>query len=179
MIKLILILVLTLSFNVFSKEDKKIESKESIISHIISSSNKKGVDPALSLAVATVESNFNPKAIRYEPKYATYSVGIFQLFYPTAKAMGFVGDIKKLQSPKVNIALGIEHLSMCYDPSKTIAQMACCYNAGVNVKESVCLKNKGIKKYVAKISKQYEIWYAILMYRLPFMDAHNDLVTLI
>lgn len=125
---------------------------------IRSFAESKGVEPALVLAFAQVESDFNPKAIRFEEKFKTYSVGMFQLFYPTAKALGFKGTLNGLMDPKVNAELAVTHIKMCLNRFTTPDYVACCYNAGVAVKTSVCQNNAHVKTYVNKILKARKSW---------------------
>jgi soluble lytic murein transglycosylase-like protein len=122
------------------------------------SAKQRGLDPALVMAFAEVESDFNPKAIRFEPKFQTYSVGMFQLFYPTAKMLGFKGTIKGLMDPKVNTELALIHIKQCTDRFESVSYIACCYNAGVAVKTSVCQNNEGVKNYIQKILKARKRW---------------------
>lgn len=127
-------------------------------SEIKSFAESKGIEPALVMAFAQVESDFNPKAIRFEPKFKTYSVGMFQLFYPTAKSLGFKGTIQGLMNPKVNTELALEHIKLCYERFSSPAHVACCYNAGVAVKVSVCQNNQHVKKYIDKILSARKSW---------------------
>lgn len=117
-----------------------------------------GVEPALVMAFAEVESDFNPKAIRFEPKFKTYSVGMFQLFYPTARNLGFKGGIKGLMDPKVNTQLAIIHIKQCAERFSAPGYIACCYNAGVAVRTSVCQNNENVKTYVKKILAARKSW---------------------
>lgn len=52
---------------------------------------------ALALAIAEVESTFNPDAIREERHKNTVSVGLFQMFLPTAKDMGLQKETDELK----------------------------------------------------------------------------------
>jgi len=117
-----------------------------------------GVNPALVLAFAEIESNFNPTAIRFEPKFKTYSVGLFQIFYPTARNMGFRGSIQNLMDPKVNTHLAVKHIKECAERFSSYASIACCYNAGVAVKTSVCKNNKKVRTYITKVLTSQKKW---------------------
>lgn len=135
-------------------EDVRLE----IIKSIETAAQKANVDTDLALAIAQHESDFNPRAMTYEPKYKTYSVGLFQMLLPTARAMGFHGPVKELQRPEVNIRLGIQHLSECTDRfGESVDEIACCHNAGTAVKVSHC-KKKGIRDYVNRVMIVYRSW---------------------
>ena len=116
------------------------------------------INPSLMLAFAEVESNFNPKAIRFEPKFKTYSVGLFQIFYPTAQSMGFKGSIKNLMDPEINIAFAAKHIKECKNRFSSLQTIACCYNAGVAVKTSVCRNNLKVRTYVKKVMSSQKRW---------------------
>jgi soluble lytic murein transglycosylase-like protein len=132
-------------------------SKFDIIEAIRNIAKINNVNEVLALSIAEVESSFNPKALRYEPKFKTYSVGLFQIFVPTSRTLGFTGTHLELQEPKINIELGIKHLRICTDRFKdNIARIACCHNAGSAVKESVCQNNAHVKEYVRKVLYAYE-----------------------
>ena len=123
---------------------------------IITQSQKAGVDPALALAIVRVESSFNPAVVRFEPRFNTYSAGLFQVFLPTAKSLGFNGSLKELLTPGVNIFYGLKYLKLCRDRfGNNIELNACCYNAGVAVRESVCVNNVGVREYVAGVVNAY------------------------
>jgi soluble lytic murein transglycosylase-like protein len=128
------------------------------VENIRTSALMNGVDPSLVLAFAEVESNFNPKALRFEPKFKTYSVGLFQIFYPTAKTMGFRGTVQNLMDPKKNTEIAIKHIKACAERFSTYSNIACCYNAGASVKISVCKNNKKIKTYVQKVLESQKKW---------------------
>jgi soluble lytic murein transglycosylase-like protein len=81
-----------------------------------------GVDPALVKAHAAVESNFNPRAYRYEAPRPTLpagdaSHGLMQLLYSTALHLGYQGarpttpdqqNLTGLYAPQANIQLGAQ-----------------------------------------------------------------------
>jgi soluble lytic murein transglycosylase-like protein len=116
------------------------------------------VSPSLMLAFAEIESNFNPNAIRFEPKFKTYSVGLFQIFYPTARSMGFKGNIKKLMSPEINTKFAAKHIKECTIRFSSLPAIACCYNAGTAVKSSVCRNNLKVRAYVNKVMSSQKKW---------------------
>jgi soluble lytic murein transglycosylase-like protein len=131
-------------------------SKFDIIDAIRKIAKINEVNETLAISIAEVESGFNPQALRYEPKFKTYSVGLFQIFVPTSRALGFRGSHTDLQQPRINIELGIKHLRICTDRFKAnVARIACCHNAGFAVKESVCQNNVHVKEYVRKVLYTY------------------------
>ena len=133
--------------------------KLSIIEMIRSQALENKVNVNLALAIADVESKFNPEAKKFESKFNTYSVGIFQIFIPTSRSLGFSGYWKDLLSPKINIELGIKHLRICTERFREdIKLVACCHNAGFAVKESVCKNNANVKDYVNKVLTAYKVW---------------------
>jgi soluble lytic murein transglycosylase-like protein len=66
------------------------------------------VPPALALAVARVESNFEPRAVS-----PTGAKGVMQLMPKTARDVFGVGE-DELWNPRLNIQLGIDYLSQLY-----------------------------------------------------------------
>jgi soluble lytic murein transglycosylase-like protein len=133
--------------------------KISIIEMIRNQAQKNDVNVNLALAIADVESKFNPDAKKFESKFNTYSIGIFQIFIPTSRALGFSGYWQDLFRPKINIELGIKHLRICTERFKeNIELIACCHNAGFAVKESVCKNNPNVKEYVSKVLTAYKMW---------------------
>lgn len=134
-------------------------SRESIVKMISDTAPAYNIDPDLALAIAEVESSFNPNVSLYEPAYNTYSIGLFQMFIPTARAYGFKGTVQKLKDPKTNIRLGLVHLNKCIARFGQVVEMvACCHNAGVFVEESVCSNNRGVKAYIRKVVNSYDRW---------------------
>lgn len=121
------------------------------------------VDPALALAVVEQESSFVPDKEREEKKYKTYSVGLFQMFIPTARAMGFKGTKEQLKNPVVNIRLGIEHLKKCTARfGSDLRLVACCHNAGPAVKVSFCSSYAWTANYVKEVMEKRAKWDGIL-----------------
>lgn len=141
------------TFNVYSMDKVK------IIEMIRNQAEKSNVNPNLALAIADVESKFNPSVKKYEPKFKTYSVGLFQIFIPTSRSLGFMGYWQDLLTPRLNIELGIKHLQICTNRfQENISLIACCHNAGSAVKESVCKNNLNVREYVSKVLIAYRRW---------------------
>ncbi len=66
---------------------------------------KQGVPEDLALAVAKVESSFNPTA-----RSSAGAVGVMQILPRTARSLGHRGSIRDLFRPEVNIRYGIAYL---------------------------------------------------------------------
>lgn len=117
-----------------------------------------GFKAAWALAVMEVESTWNPKAERPEKKRHTKSVGLFQLFYPTAVEMekkrgtNRVTSFESLHDVDLNVELGIEHLVKCQDKfGANLEKILCCYNAGPSATEAC---NSGwVQHHIAKVTK--------------------------
>lgn len=134
-------------------------SREEIIQKISSAAIAYNIDQNIALAIAEVESNFNPNVELYEPKFKTFSVGLFQMFLPTARSYGFSGTKQSLKNPNTNIRLGMLHLTKCSERfDGNVSRIACCHNAGIAVDEKKCLNNKGVKEYIQKVLSKYEKW---------------------
>ncbi len=75
------------------------------------------------LAIAKIESNFDPEAFREEPQLKTAaapdgerSMGLMQILISTARDRGWKGtDIKELLDPRLNIQLGMRQLKWSFD----------------------------------------------------------------
>lgn len=153
-----LLIIAMLSTNAFAH---KIDTH--LVEYIRASAVEAGVDPATALAVVDQESSFNPKAKRPEPKYHTFSVGLFQMFIPTARYMGFKGPIKKLYDVAVNTKLGIAHLKACTKRfGNDTERVICCHNAGIGVKESFCDTYAWTARYVKDVMAKKPKWDAYL-----------------
>lgn len=135
-----------------------LSSEPSILGRIIAHAEKNNIDPALAVAFAEVESSLDPQVRdRYEPKYNTYSVGLFQVFIPTARSMGFRGTREQLKAPNINIQFGLAYLQKCTDQYDGIHDIACCYNAGEAFLPATCEK-KEVREYITKIRDSYRSW---------------------
>jgi hypothetical protein len=145
------------------REARRIE-KEEIIEQIILTAQEYGVKPYEALAIAQIESGFHPRVLRWEPKLHTYSMGLFQLLIPTAKnTLGYVGHNRDLLRSEINIPLGIQYISMCYQVNKvSTLDLACCYQAGLYASERVCHRNSMVRKYAAMLRSLKSQWYAYL-----------------
>ena len=106
---------------------------------------KQGLDPAIAIAIAKIESRLNPKAVG-----ALGEIGLFQIrpqFAPVSR--------RSLFDPATNIRVGVSMLvyarSRC--PAQKGLTWTTCHNTGVNKRP----------KYPAK-----------LKYYKKFMEAYND-----
>lgn len=128
---------------------------------IIRISEEYDVNPALAMAVAEIESNFDQTAYRYEPRLNTASVGIFQVLYTTAQTeFGFKGTVRDLQDPRLNIRLGVRYIKRC--AAESAFELACCYQAGFYASERYCAQNQSILDYATKLEEKSTVWDARL-----------------
>jgi soluble lytic murein transglycosylase-like protein len=113
------------------------------------SARKHGLDPALVLAVVSVESGFKPEAV--SPKGAQ---GLMQLMPRTAASLG----VQDPFDPEQNVDAGVRHLESLvrlYDGNLTRALAA--YNAG----QGAVAKHGGVppyretRAYVKKVLERY------------------------
>jgi soluble lytic murein transglycosylase-like protein len=128
---------------------------------IVETAKQHNVDYNLALAFAEVESRFNPKASRYEPKLKTRTIGLFQILLQTARVVGFKGTASELYDTDTNILYGIKYLAKCQNLyGKSPKQIVCCYNGGWAVTDSVCRNDPNIKQYgslVMTAIKKYKL----------------------
>jgi hypothetical protein len=131
----------------------------SIPNAIIAEAQRQGVDPALALEVASVESNFNQNAVSTKG-----AIGVFQLELATAQQLG-VDPTDLMQ----NIQGGVSYLRMMLaqfgDPTAALAA----YNWGPgNVQNAMAANGSGwlssapagTRNYVAKILNNVQTQYA-------------------
>ena len=129
-----------------------------IIRTIITTAHKHRVNPAIALAIAEIESSFNPDALRREDHLDTASVGIFQILHTTARGeFGFKGSIKQLKNPAVNIPLGIRYLKKC-GGEDDLLYLACCYQAGFGADPVFCATHPGVRNYHRKLEEKSADW---------------------
>ena len=97
-----------------------------------------GEDASLVLALIEIESAFDPRALRPEPRINDASRGLMQLLLSTARDRGFDGPAESLFDPETNISLGIAqvqwirvYLTQRRGRAPTIHELIGAYNAGV------------------------------------------------
>lgn len=123
-------------------------SKDKIKEIIVNEANRQGLEPALALAIAKVESDFNEKAISHAG-----AKGVMQIMPATAEQVFGVSRYK-LYNANVNIALGIKFIKQLinrYDQRVDIALSH--YNGGsaVTGKDGRLRVIPATKNYVNKV----------------------------
>jgi len=122
---------------------------------ILAESRLHGVKSSLALAVMEVESTWNVNAERIERGGRTKSIGLFQLYYPTAVEMerkrgsNRVRSFADLRDVDVNVELGVEHLAKCERKFHDLSRVLCCYNAGPYAKAAAC-ESEWVQNYERK-----------------------------
>ncbi len=143
-----------------------VNTKSSIREHIVRQSLALGVDPAIGLALAKTESNFD------HSKRSTHgAVGVFQILPSTARSMGYnayhIND---------NIKSGLLYYKKMHQKFGSTELALAAYNAGPgNVS-----RYKGVppfaetKRFIAKINNEYTIQKSTLD---PILEKvqNNDL----
>ncbi len=122
--------------------------KAQIIQMIRKVAKKEGVDPALAVAIAKIESDFNPSSVSDKN-----AIGVMQLTRKTAQYYG-VKDINNVRENIRGGVLFLKHLIQRYHDPKLVAAA---YNAG----ETAVQKYHGIppfsetQRYVQKFLRAY------------------------
>jgi len=90
-----------------------------------------GVPAGLIRAIITVESGWNPYAVRQEPRIGDASYGLMQILGGTARDLGFSGTSSDLLNPSINVHWGVKYLKSRIEryPSDIDAAIAA-YNSG-------------------------------------------------
>jgi hypothetical protein len=115
---------------------------------LVDEANKQGIDPTLALAIAEVESNFDPRALS-----KMGAMGVMQIMPATAETVFGVAS-EKLFDANINIALGIrfiKQLLIRYDQRLEIALSH--YNGGSAVQGKLGRLTviPATRKYVNKV----------------------------
>jgi soluble lytic murein transglycosylase-like protein len=100
--------------------------------------DKYGVDPALILAVMKSENpELNPNLVTAETfkdregkTVSTFSYGLMQVLWETAKVLGHTGTEADLKKPEVNINLGAKYLGDLQKRYPVIQDAVSAYNKG-------------------------------------------------
>lgn len=77
---------------------------------IAENEQKYGLPKMLLKALVSAESNFDPKAYRYEKHLKDASYGLCQILYRTAVGIGFKGKDVDLFKPEINLEYGAKYL---------------------------------------------------------------------
>jgi soluble lytic murein transglycosylase-like protein len=93
--------------------------------------------PAEIMAFCQIESSFNPRAYRREPRINDASYGLMQTLLGTVRPFGFNGDASELFVPVTSVQYGIKVLDHFYDylqlhlgRDPTDDELSGSYNAG-------------------------------------------------
>ena len=89
--------------------------------------------PSLVHRVVEIESAWNPRAIKYEPKVRAATIGLMQIFPSTAGL-----SAAQLFKPEANLTAGCRYLAACIRAAGgSIRRGLICYNGGAG-----CLKKR-------------------------------------
>lgn len=110
-----------------------------------------GVDPVLLIAIARVESNFNPRAVNVN-KNGTKDYGIMQINSSWLERYRIPKEW--IFEPCYNIHFGAMVLRRCMEKYKKISHAVDCYNKGS--------KAKGHGAYVESVFRNYKRYYTML-----------------
>ena len=137
---------------------------------ITSAAQQYGVPASLALAVAQVESNFNPNAVNTSNANGTTDYGVFQINSSNLASLGISSDPTNAQA---NIDAGVSLLAKYYQEyDGDVSQIAWAYNAGPG---SVASGNMpaSTASYVAEVT-QAQTSYGTA---LPSTDTGTSLTT--
>lgn len=110
-----------------------------------------GVDPLLLIAIAKVESNFNPRAVNVN-RNRTRDYGIMQINSSWLERYRIPKEW--IFEPCYNIHFGAMVLRRCMEQYKDISHAVDCYNKGS--------KAKGHGAYVERVFRNYKRYYTML-----------------
>lgn len=129
---------------------------------VLAAARAEGIDPALLMAVAAIESRFNHEAV--SPKGAR---GLTQVMPMTGAELG-VNDERWLVYPETNLRLGARYLATQWRQFGNWELALAAYNAGPGAVQ----KYRGIPPYAETQSYVREVLW---MYRLmrPYIVAKN------
>lgn len=127
--------------------------------HLISEAKKLGITPELVLAIAFVESHYNPWAVRYEPNWKfLYEVkqhardlnvseetetqmqmmswGMMQIMGSVARELNFHGPLHQLAAPRLNAHYACAKIYKLMQKYILEADVVAAYNAGTPKKDA-------------------------------------------
>ena len=126
----------------------KTVAKGEVKENIVKLSIDMDVDPALALAIAKIESNFD-----HNKRSANGAVGVFQILPSTARSMGY-----NAYSANDNIKSGITYYKRMYQKFGDVDLALAAYNAG----PGTVSRYNGVppfsetKRFINKIKNEYE-----------------------
>jgi len=116
-----------------------------MIELLIAAALAQGVPQDIFVAMCSVESNLNPKAVNRGDGGAD-SIGICQVQMPAARHVGFTGTRAELFKPSVNANVAAKYFRMQLDRyNGNVVDAVVAYNAGRSIK---------YRKYVDKVFKR-------------------------
>ena len=137
---------------------------------ILEESMNSKVPPALALAVARVESNFQPRAV--SPAGAK---GVMQLMPKTARDVFGVRE-DELLNTRLNIQLGIGYLEQLYDQYGQRWDLALShYNGGTIAGGAYAVPHDYTRKYVADVQRWQRFYSAGVFQQQPIQWASAPL----
>lgn len=124
-----------------AKTDPSILPREILRSIIEREADFYGVPADLVETVIEIESGYRPKA------YNAGAIGLMQITYPTAKAMGYKGTKDGLYDPELNIRYGTAYLAAAQEASNgDLCGTVMRYQSGIEAMQM----NKANRAYCAK-----------------------------
>lgn len=120
---------------------------------------------ALGLAIARIESNFNPIAINLGPgdKQRGGAYGLCQMTFRTAKALGFKGKPENLYEPKLNVSLAAKlcdanasRIKYKFDSLEWRQDILAMYNSGKSFKTAPAMTRLGYVPTALSFYTEYE-----------------------
>jgi len=126
--KFVLNLMMFIGFMMVSVNSYAAYDRDAVMTMVKMEANKQGVDPALALAVAHVESNFNPHAVSHKG-----ARGVMQIMPNTARGE-FGLNPALLFDPQTNIYTGIKFIKQLTQQYGRIDYALSHYNGGSRVR---------------------------------------------
>jgi soluble lytic murein transglycosylase-like protein len=134
---------------------------------VIEEAMRSRVPPALALAVAKVESNFEPRAVS-----PVGAMGVMQIMPKTAREV-FGVSAERLKNARLNIQLGINYLEQLYEQYGRRWDLALShYNGGTLAGGSgpYAIPHDFTRKYVADVLR----WQRVFMNPLTLREAAGN-----